>query len=520
MSFNLVDEKWIPCVLLDGSTDQFSLRDVFRQAKGIREIRDDSPLVTISLHRLLLAILHRNFGPRDFRQWEELWRAGDFDQQQLDAYFEQWHHRFDLFDAGRPFYQTGRMETKQPLPAATLFQQLAGGNNPTLFDHNLDRTPQLLGAPVAARGVIGYQAYSIGFGKSPDCWIGGQRRKTGYRSDAPLARGLSLLLRGDSLLQTLLLNLSEYRDDEADAPVWEQDGPEGLTVRDSPTGRLDLYTWQTRLLRLEPEAAPNGAACASWVHVAQGRKYSKEVEQRRGDPLKAYRRDEERGWLPLSPGEERALWRDSGALFELAHTDAPGREPPALNWAARAVAAECVARKHQYSLDVSGLCLEAGKAANVRLWRHERMPVPGEYLGDVELVGELRRSLQAAEEVGQAVRRTSWRVCTAFLSLSAERRPDREQVEHLLDHLAPERYYWSQLEVPFRQLLADLPADHLGGSARWRDALRAAAQSAFQRAAAALGPTMRAIRAVALHEGAFRGALNAILPKEVGDATA
>ena len=107
-SFNLVSEPWIPCVTAQG-VREFSLREVLAQAHTIKELSDDSPLVTVALHRLLLAILHRNFGPASFDEWKELWRASKWDEAKLNQYFEQWQHRFDLFDKDRPFYQVQRM---------------------------------------------------------------------------------------------------------------------------------------------------------------------------------------------------------------------------------------------------------------------------------------------------------------------------------------------------------------------------------------------------------------------------
>ena len=62
-SFNLIDQPWIPCVLPHGRMEDLSLRDTLLNAHKITAIFDQSPLVTAALHRLLLAILHRNFGP-------------------------------------------------------------------------------------------------------------------------------------------------------------------------------------------------------------------------------------------------------------------------------------------------------------------------------------------------------------------------------------------------------------------------------------------------------------------------
>ena len=98
LSFNLIDQPWIPCISQEGQPQDLSLRDVFARAPDLREIRDNSPLVTAALHRFLLAILHRNFGPEDEAAWAKLWKAERFDTPVLDAYFAQWHNRFDLYD--------------------------------------------------------------------------------------------------------------------------------------------------------------------------------------------------------------------------------------------------------------------------------------------------------------------------------------------------------------------------------------------------------------------------------------
>ena len=94
VSFNLVDKPWLPVVWLDGTAGEVGLRDALVRAHEIRELVDGSPLVTVSLHRLLLAILHRNFGPTSFEAWKALWRQGRWDAEKLDSYFTQWRHRF------------------------------------------------------------------------------------------------------------------------------------------------------------------------------------------------------------------------------------------------------------------------------------------------------------------------------------------------------------------------------------------------------------------------------------------
>ena len=86
------------------------------QAHEWREIRGDTPLETASLHRLLLAVLHRVFGPKSTRAWKSLWGREQFDRGMLDEYLHQpkIHQRFDLFDSEKPFYQPRQTPKNKP----------------------------------------------------------------------------------------------------------------------------------------------------------------------------------------------------------------------------------------------------------------------------------------------------------------------------------------------------------------------------------------------------------------------
>lgn len=169
--FNLVDREWIPCLRLAGNQSQeLSLRDVLIEAHDIREVFDGSPLVTVALHRLLLTILHRNFGPTSFSEWKELWRRGKWDGEVITNYLEQWRHRFDLFDGERPFFQVKRMENAGIQPVTLLALEVSG-SQARLFDHSFDDTLPALSFAAAARYVIARQSFSIGFGKSEPFYL-------------------------------------------------------------------------------------------------------------------------------------------------------------------------------------------------------------------------------------------------------------------------------------------------------------------------------------------------------------
>jgi CRISPR system Cascade subunit CasA len=226
--FNLTEEPWIPCLMLEtNETKDLSLFDVFSRAHEIKEITDNSPLVLVSLHRLLLAILHRNFGPKSFDDWKELWRKGCWDAEKLKSYFDKCKDRFNLFDEERPFYQYPRVlkaggKEADIVPLELLMQEKVAGNNATLFDHSFDENPKGYSFAISARYLLARQAFSIGFGKNYPF----------YLSDSSIIRGFTVLTLGKNLFETLALNLIVYRNDK---PIPTQEDDEG-NILDKPFG--------------------------------------------------------------------------------------------------------------------------------------------------------------------------------------------------------------------------------------------------------------------------------------------
>ena len=364
VSFNLVDEPWLPVVWLDGRAEEVGLRDALVRANEIRELVDGSPLVTVSLHRLLLAILHRNFGPETFDAWKDLWRRGQWDAAVLDAYFAQWRHRFDLFAADRPFYQVAKHDDGARMhPPALLAQEMASGNNPTVFDHSFADRPVPMDPAEAARLLVARQAYSVG---------GGVARPFNL-SHAPLTTGFTVLALGETLFQTLALNLTGYGEGgpiptaNNDAPRWEQDDP-AIPDKDGtwPRGPLDYLTWQSRRIKLAVSGDP---PLVTGSQLGQNLKVHADTI----DPFKSYAMSKEQGWVARRLDPDRAVWRDSHAVFQQSGDDA--RRAELFNWLALVDEArdqgEIVARP-AYPISVLGLGREAtAKAADISIWRHD-----------------------------------------------------------------------------------------------------------------------------------------------------
>jgi CRISPR system Cascade subunit CasA len=262
-SFNLIEKAWIPCLLPGGEIPrELGIRDVLVRAAEIREIVDASPLVTASLHRLLLAILHRNFGPADAGCWADLWRRGRFDEAPVDAYLTEWASRFDLFDDRRPFYQVASLDFQYAVPIARLAHELTRDTSNALFNHTASDADGMPPAK-AARYLVAHQAFALGGLVSLER---GQNPALYKSADAaPLTKGAVCLVKGRNLFETLMLNLHRYNREDAspfdfdgeDLPTWERSDETRAGDR-WPRGYLDLLTWQSRRIRLRAEETESG----------------------------------------------------------------------------------------------------------------------------------------------------------------------------------------------------------------------------------------------------------------------
>lgn len=527
-SFNLVTERWIPCIMEDGRSDELGLQDVLVRAHEIREIFDSSPLVTISLHRLLLAILHRNFGPANLPEWKTLWNRGRWDEAKLSNYFNKWHHRFDLFDEKRPFYQTPELEGAEKHPVLRLAMEVSSGNNATLFDHSNDRQPDAVTPAMAARYVIATQAFAIGFGKSQPF----------YFSDSPLIRGMTVLALGNTLFETLALNLIIYNEQRPfpctgeDVPIWERDElPQPDKNCSLILGYLDYLTWQSRSIHLFPEGSPTS------VRYCQIQQNLKLPKQQYPDPFKCFEKSKERGYVPLNISQDKALWRDSQVLFQTANQTY--ERPEVFNFLARIEMErheKGIVAQAAYRLAIAGLATKASKAANVILWRHERLPLPLKYLEDENLVRRLKQALDLAERVGWLFEggffdkkeqhpRPLQILASALLPLDRTGKPDRKEVSNLVKHLSPGRPYWAQLGISFDQLLTELAGDRVEADGEvtygvktlpwWTEEVEKAAWKAFQDTTRSLDRSARMLKAVTQAERTFGWRLARILKPQL-----
>lgn len=501
-TFNLVDAAWIPCSDQDRQAVELGIRDTLKRAGELREIGGESPLVTAALHRLLLVVLHRVFGPPGDEEWAALWSAGRWDADRLDAYLETWYGRFDLFDAERPFYQASDSRAK-PKSVSSLMYEVASGNNPVLFDHHTDDGGISLAPAEAARMLVAAQSFGLAGLAGP-----GLPNFT----DAPCSRGIVFLVQGGNLFETLMLNMLPYPTDDAtmphrseDRPAWEMD--DALQPdRSRPLGYLDYLTWQNRRVRLIPEVV-RGKVVVRDMTMVPGLRLDEGVL----NPMSHYRRDERLGPRPLTFREERALWRDSSALFRLKSEGY--RSPAAFSWLAELVSVDILEPDQRRRTRALGVSKDKAK---VNFYRSERMPLPMVYLADEGLVDDLDHAVNMAEDVRRRLWGAARTLATYVLSPDADsesgRQPAPQDLDALMGQWAVERRYWSGLEVAFERMMVDLPQDREGALETWRTTLQRAAWGAFNPIADNIGGDPTRMKAVIRAQGQLAAGLAKALP--------
>jgi len=538
-SYNLIDEKWIPCIMPDGKTEDFGLQEVLVRAHEIKELLDPSPLVTVSLHRLLLAILHRNFGPSSLSKWQELWTKGKWDEDILKYYFSTWRPHFYLFDEESPFYQCTEINGAEKHPVVHLVLEFASGNNATLFDHNSDDSFVPVPSAIAVRYVITTQSFAIGFGKSAPF----------YFSDSPLIRGFTAMVLGNSLFETLALNLMIYDNERPfshsgdDLPIWEQKdltvpNKEGSPIR----GYVDYLTWQSRRIHLFSEEQISVRSC----QIQQNLKLPNQMYH---DPFKNFRKDKEKGLLPRNINPEKAVWRDSHVLLQT--SDMNYKRPELFNWLARIDEARregAIQAEPAYKIMITGLATDTGKAASVLLWRHERLPLPLQYLQDDNLIKSLKEALKLAEDAGRLLgpgfiqtditdkkgnlktipsplRNLAKFILVPDVKVQKLNKNQKKEIENLVNSLSPARPYWAQMGKVFNPFMIELAADK-GSDGKtygektlpeWAKEIQKAARDAFNETTRSMDHTGRMLKAVSKAENEFRNRLYNILKIYLND---
>ncbi|WP_039727694.1 type I-E CRISPR-associated protein Cse1/CasA [Leptolyngbya iicbica] len=443
MNFDLTTKPWVPVVTQDGLYREVSLLELFAQWETLRKLQADNPPTTLALHRFLLALLNWVYeGPEDEEDWE---RIRDDNGEEVITYLKDQKDCFDLLHPNRPFMQDPTLTVDV---AGEIYQAyvLHGNNTSTVFCHEHQWSGDSLDIAAAARLVLRLHVFDVG------------GRKTGSSVSAgviPTMDAANVLVRGNSLKETLLLNLMQYDGEEKpfegngeDLPAWERE-PQPAQER-VPTGYVDYLTFQWRRVRLFFEG---GRAVKVAVHP--GDRLPKSHSSADYEMAIAYKKN------PKKPGDRytirldlnRSLWRDSTAFLQSSgkwSDDWIG--PKIITWIAELQQAKLVA--DWLNLQVLGLTVDNAKPLG---WVSEQLSVPTAYVTEKPLWQALDSALQFAEkhkDVFMSFQGSPYYVLAEALNPpSTPKKAISQQAAQLASTLGGSSRYWAALDQEFKELL-------------------------------------------------------------------
>ncbi len=317
-SFNLWSEPWITAETPQGALETVSIETILARAQEYRTLFDPSPLVVVSIHRLLVAILQDMFNPQKKRHLINLWEADTFPPEKIEQFGTEYAHRFDIFSAETPFLQSADIplypeKRGKGKAIGYLLQEQTAGTAVTHYNHTYD-SEQILCAACCAKGLLTIPAFASS---------GGAGIKPSINGVPPIY----IIPGGETVYHSLIASLTtpnfqpDIRDRQNDTPWWRHDpnvGEKDVLLR---VGYLHSLTFPARRVRLHPEkmdracsrCGEKGTWGAFEMVFKMGESRPKESAFWQ-DPFAAYRIGKDKP-IPIRPREGKAAWRDFGSLF-------------------------------------------------------------------------------------------------------------------------------------------------------------------------------------------------------------
>lgn len=499
-SFNLIDQPWIPVKDDKDNLVEMSLRSILLSPEQYKCIEAESPLETVALYRFLLALLHRALqGPQNIREAVSFWNNG-WPQEKIESYFEQYYDRFDIFDDHRPFYQLADLPLEGYAQNWRKISVAEGSGNTTAPFNPATRQgvpkafKDALTPAQAARKLFEHQTFALG---------GLIKKFITSSPGAPSASHALVIVQGENLLQTLLLQLVNYPyKQDQDQPVWEQQPYSMAWLKTDPTvyiqGVAQLYTWFSRSIRLYPEKVSGQWQVRQLAYASGLRPHKLSDEQR--DPMVAFIAGK-KGYYPVSFRSNRALWRDYQAMIP--ESGEKDKLPPDVVEHALGV------------LERSGDDLplrytifgQVNDQAKVLLWRQENYPLPLALLQDEEnrVIEVVELALEIAEETAKALSLAVWHLARHLIAQGGREPDAAKDISPMKDSLPYQKVYWSRLENAFSKWLDLLQPDFDRSIClmEWEQFVLAAGDEAWQATLHAVGQNSRSFRAIALAQGTW-----------------
>lgn len=382
VTFNVLDDGWIPVAAMDGTADLLGIRQLLQQAPELRKITCGSPLEEFSIYRFISVFLMDALRPERTSSIRKLLKQGKFDMEAVEGYIDTCAAEgvsFDLFDRERPFMQSKYVPEwdKEAKPAGYLDCMLPTGNNHTHFDHR-QAEEQSLPFDKAARLLLTVQQF---------CTVGAQGYPSGVNASPPYFG----IVNGENLFETLVYTLQPIRTMgiEFDDPcvLWRSKDAVVPKKEVAVTSWLRGMYFPARRVQLIP---PEDGSRVRSIYFSQGENYTSKESWR--DPFVTYRTLDS-GIVPLRPKREKPVWR---SLFEIA--DITGKH-------ASAVLTQYMSLTEAEYADITLYGVETNQASYLGLYRVS-LRIPADVTGNPAAIDLLRQSVSAAEGLARKLRKT------------------------------------------------------------------------------------------------------------------
>jgi hypothetical protein len=215
MGYDLLSERWIPVLRLDGRWERVGIVEAMREAGSIREIAASNPMDRVALLRFLLAVLYWCRGNPQAEDKDRILADGKFPEGWFGK-LEERRECFDLLGDGKRFYQNEVYKAEEPKHTVNyLIHEVPSGSNKWHFRHTTDHVSGLcLGC--CAMGLIRLPVFATSGGKGMSATTG---KSPGINSKPPLY----VVPVGKTLAETLLLSWRTTQF-ELGTPEWETPG--------------------------------------------------------------------------------------------------------------------------------------------------------------------------------------------------------------------------------------------------------------------------------------------------------
>ncbi len=485
--FNLLDRPWIVVLGRDGRQREVSILELFASAAQFSTLGGEVATQGFAITRLLLAFLHRALnGPATYEDWADLWEAPELPTEPIAAYADQVRDRFNLFDPHMPFFQVAGLHTAKAEVSGLERLVADVPNGEPFFTTRSARDLSRISAAEAARWLIHVHAFDPSGIKSGAVGDPEVKNAKGY----PIGPGWSgqlggVLLQGNDFRQTLLLNLigrdaSSYAriGVKGDVPAWERE-PDGPTWQQRPPhGAVDLYTWQTRRVRLVGDChGVHGVVLANGDKITPQNLHAVE-------PHSAWRHSDAQSkkakstvYMPRPHQPERSVWRGIAALLPATagrHSNSSEPQeflaPGVLQWVGDLVAQGVLEDTYKPGIRVSGVVYGPQQATIAEIVDDElALPVRLLRADNAAAGATAVGAVTDAEHIASLV----WKLGQNIAQAAGTDPRDTTK-----GHQAQEDFY-ARLDGPYRQWLSALNAqpDLLAARSAWRTTVGDAART-------------------------------------------